>query len=525
MGAPMGTQVAEQAGSGAPTPAQPRAVRRLPDGVLVAIVALGAGVRFWGLGAQSLWYDEWLTTEAVSGGLGDLARHVANREGITPPYFVVMWVWARVVGDGEVALRSLSALAGLATVVVAYALARELGQRREVARAAALLAATNPLLLWYSQEARPYSLLALAGGLSVLAAARADRSGRRGDVVVWGLVAAGAVAVHYFAVFLVAGEALGLLVRRRVPWRQVAAGVVPVGIVLVALAPVALKQHAHAANRSWISGFSLRSRIEEAASSALQGPSVRDGRLWLVVLVVVVAAGARAAGPTAGRDRRVALALVGLVGVGALSPLAVSLAGADVFLGRYLIAVLVPLLTAVAVALVAARRPGVARVGGAAVVLVAGLWLAAGVAVAREPRLQRADWRSVAEVVDVDTAGEAGGGVLVVNVAGDQSSPLEHYLPGAAPLGGDRTVTTDRIDLLAVRPGGVPCNFVVGRPCGFVFLGAPLPLPLAGDFRLDTRVVLDQFVVERYRADAQVEIGRDDLLAPADRASGRVWVL
>jgi hypothetical protein len=37
--------------------------------------------------------------------------------------------------------------------------------------------------------------------------------------------------------------------------------------------------------------------------------------------------------------------------------------------------------------------------------------------------------------------------------------------------------------------------------------------------------VLDQFVVERYRADAPVAVGRDDLLAPADRASGRVWVL
>ena len=525
MGTPLGMQVAVQAESRAPAQAHPpRPAGRWPDGVLVAVVALGTALRLWGLGAQSLWYDEWLTTEAVSGGLGELARHVANREGITPPYFVVMWAWARVVGDGEMALRSFSALAGLATVVVAYALARQLGQRRAVARAAALLVATNPLLLWYSQEARPYSLLALAGGLSVLAAARADRSGRRADVVVWGVVAAGAVAVHYFAVFLVLGEALGLLVRRRVPWRRVAAGVVPVGLVLMTLAPVAVKQHAHAANRSWISGFSLRSRIEEAASSALAGPSVRDGRLWLVVLAVVVAAAALAAGPTAGRDRRVALALVGLAGVGTLSPLAVSLAGVDVFLGRYLIAALVPLLTAVAVALVATRRPAVARVGGAAVVLVAGLWLAVDVAVGREPRLQRADWRSVAEVVAADAPGDRGG-VLVVNVAGDQSSPLAHYLPGAAPLDRDRTLTTDRIDVLALRPAGVPCNFVVGRPCGFVFLGAPLPPSMSDDFHLDRRVVLDQFVVERYRADAPVAVGRDDLLAPADRASGRVWVL
>jgi hypothetical protein len=55
------------------------------DAVLVALVLVAAGLRLYGIGAQSLWYDEWLTTEAVGGGLGDLIRHVANREGITPP--------------------------------------------------------------------------------------------------------------------------------------------------------------------------------------------------------------------------------------------------------------------------------------------------------------------------------------------------------------------------------------------------------------------------------------------------------
>ncbi|MDD9371953.1 MAG: hypothetical protein PV358_17670, partial [Acidimicrobiales bacterium] len=68
--------------------------RRLDPG-LVAVLALAVVLRFWRLGHQSLWYDEWLTTEATSGGVGDVIRHVATREGITPPYFAVMWVWAR----------------------------------------------------------------------------------------------------------------------------------------------------------------------------------------------------------------------------------------------------------------------------------------------------------------------------------------------------------------------------------------------------------------------------------------------
>ena len=50
---------------------------------------------------------------------------------VNPPvYFVVAWRWRKVLGEGEVALRALSALLGTATVPVVYAAARELASRR-----------------------------------------------------------------------------------------------------------------------------------------------------------------------------------------------------------------------------------------------------------------------------------------------------------------------------------------------------------------------------------------------------------
>ena len=88
------------------------------------------------------------------------------RTELTPPfYYCVAWVWARVFGFGEAGLRSLSALAGVATVPAAYAAARTLISRRAGWVAAALVAC-NPLLIWYSQEARSYAVLVLLATLS-----------------------------------------------------------------------------------------------------------------------------------------------------------------------------------------------------------------------------------------------------------------------------------------------------------------------------------------------------------------------
>ena len=72
------------------------------------------------------------------------------------------------------------------------------------------------MLIWYSQEARSYALLALFCALSLLYFVRALRRGRRRAATssLWGVFSALALATHYFAVFPLAVEAV-LLLRRR----------------------------------------------------------------------------------------------------------------------------------------------------------------------------------------------------------------------------------------------------------------------------------------------------------------------
>ena len=187
---------------------------------LAAVTLAGAVLRFATLDAQSFWLDELVTVSLLDRGLGDALAEVPRSEATPYAYYVVAWLWGQVFGLGEVGLRSLSALAGTATIPVAYGAGAALVSRRAGLVAAALVAA-NPFLVWYAQEARSYALFALAGAATVLAFGHALRGSGRW-LAAWAVLAALAVATHYFAVFLVAAEALWLLLRLRGARRVVA---------------------------------------------------------------------------------------------------------------------------------------------------------------------------------------------------------------------------------------------------------------------------------------------------------------
>ncbi len=183
--------------------------RRLPL-ALGAVVALAALIRFATLDVQSFWQDEAVTVGLVRLGFGDMLRAIPDSESTPPLYYALAWVWSRVFGDGEVGLRALSALLGTLTVPVVYAIATRLVTSR-AGLVAAVLAAVNPLLVWYSQEARAYALLVLLCALSILffLEVRAQPSGQR--LAAWAAVSGLALATHYFAGFLVVTEAVWLL--------------------------------------------------------------------------------------------------------------------------------------------------------------------------------------------------------------------------------------------------------------------------------------------------------------------------
>ncbi|GAB4424938.1 MAG: hypothetical protein Kow0031_04190 [Anaerolineae bacterium] len=136
--------------------------------LLALILLLAAGLRFYCLNCQSLWADEGNSAVLVQAGFAEIAQRTAF--DIHPPlYYWLLKLWVTLFGSGEAALRSLSALLGVGLVALTWDIGRRLFSSA-LGLVAALVTALSPLLVYYSQEARMYMLLAFLSTLTVLLA-------------------------------------------------------------------------------------------------------------------------------------------------------------------------------------------------------------------------------------------------------------------------------------------------------------------------------------------------------------------
>ena len=147
--------------------ASERRMRTLYLIALLAILLAATFLRFYRLDASSLWSDEGNTWAMLSRSYSEIAGAAAA--DIHPPgYYWLLKLWSSIFGTSAWAMRSFSAAAGVLLVLVVERIGRLAGCRSARRRfwlplLAALMAAVNPLLVYYSQEARMYMLLALAG--------------------------------------------------------------------------------------------------------------------------------------------------------------------------------------------------------------------------------------------------------------------------------------------------------------------------------------------------------------------------
>jgi mannosyltransferase len=191
---------------------------------LLGLFLLAFALRVYRLQAQSLWYDEGVSWYLTRMSLPVLTVWTAN--DIQPPlYYYLLWLWVRLAGTSEYALRFPSVFFGLLTLPMLWVTARRLLGKR-AAWLAALFLALSPLHVYYAQEARMYTLLTFLGLLSSYLLLRLVSNRTKsfpspyrreglGMGVAYALAAVAALYTHYFAFFLLVAHALYALYKWR----------------------------------------------------------------------------------------------------------------------------------------------------------------------------------------------------------------------------------------------------------------------------------------------------------------------
>jgi mannosyltransferase len=387
----------------------PRAGQRIELLGLGGAALLLAVLSIYQLGQHSFWRDEVASVLFSSAPLSELLTVVGRDRDVADvpfmaTYMVLLHFWLQFA-ETEAQIRFLSVLAGVATTVPVYFVARRLAGWPAGILAAAVFA-TAPYVIEWNQEARAYSLAMLTSATLTLLLLRAIE---RPTVLRWllyGVVGAVGLYVHFFVGFILAAHAgYVLLTRSWPPLRPLVAAVVPLALAALPLPYLML---AYGGGYGWIPQLTLNGIRNTLA--ALAGG---------IPLLVAMAALGTVAVVTHRHDRRIWLILAA-----ALMPIVVAILVSvfrPMLLGRYLV-VSLPFIAILAGVGLSAIRPVVAR---AAVIGALGVLVAVAVPTAYKDDHQQ-DWRSAgAWIADAARPGDE----VIVTPWGLQA--LDYYMTRA----------------------------------------------------------------------------------------------
>jgi mannosyltransferase len=217
--------------SEAADPLASRIGRRAYLGASAALAALSLVLGLVRLTWNDVWYDEVASLHFARHGGLDFFRFIVREDNHGPVYYGFLHLWLLAFGDSAAVARLSSVLLAAATVPVVVALGTRLWGPR-AGLIAGLLLATSRLHIYYAQEIRFYSFIALCASVQVLAWLALAEKPKAADETRsrwWfpACVASGVAMLltFYFSILVFAAElvALALLRRHLRVWRALAA--------------------------------------------------------------------------------------------------------------------------------------------------------------------------------------------------------------------------------------------------------------------------------------------------------------
>jgi uncharacterized membrane protein len=164
--------------------------------ILITLTVFGGFLRFFNLGYNSLWLDEATTYGVSQGSFLEIWQTSVTGE-FHPPLFHWIEHLMLTFGHSEIVLRAVPALLGTLAIPVFYLIGKEFRDKNVGIISAALLTVSY-FGIFYSQEARAYSVVLFTFSLAVLFYLRSLRTDKKADWVLFALLSALSVWIHYY---------------------------------------------------------------------------------------------------------------------------------------------------------------------------------------------------------------------------------------------------------------------------------------------------------------------------------------
>lgn len=166
--------------------------------ILIGLLIIGTILRFYNLGFNSLWLDEATTLTYARMTLSEIFEASITSE-FHPPLFY--WIENIMLnfGESEFVLRFWPAVFGILTIPVFYLIGCEI-KNKKVGIISALLVTISPFAIYYSQDARSYTMILFFFSLSLLCYFYALRMKNAKWWVIFGLTSALALWSHYYVI-------------------------------------------------------------------------------------------------------------------------------------------------------------------------------------------------------------------------------------------------------------------------------------------------------------------------------------
>jgi len=203
------------------------------------IIILGLVLRLIGIN-QSMWLDEAISANVVKNySLFEIPTKFSPSDFHPPLFYLTLKLWTNIFGNSVIVMRMLSVVLGMLTVWISYKIGQLINDKK-VGSWIALFVAVNPLLVYYSQEIRMYSMITTLITGVLYFYLKLEKEKNIANTVFYNLLCLASFLTFYGSVFFIATLALIRLFKKE--WNKLVVHNIGIVLAIIIIYPLLSKQ-------------------------------------------------------------------------------------------------------------------------------------------------------------------------------------------------------------------------------------------------------------------------------------------